>query len=96
MKNLVFASFECCICCLQNATCRFTRTTATSNLSLVWMKVILKFASLGRVLTLQNNNVIFFCYQIFCQPWSKKGNKRKGGKRKGDGTNTIWEGQRNT
>lgn len=34
-KNVVFTSFECCICCLQNVACKFTRTAATWKLSLV-------------------------------------------------------------
>ena len=82
IKNLLFASFECCICCLQNAGCRFTRTAATWKWLLVWVKLIWIFTSLGRVLTLWYNNVIFIYYQIFCWPWSEKGNERKGRRKK--------------
>lgn len=45
------------------------------------MKLI-GFASLERVLTLQYTHVIFFDYQIFCWPWSEKGNEEKGRKKK--------------
>ena len=77
MKTLVFALFECCICCFQNAACWFNKTTATWKLLLVWVNLILSVASLGRVLILQCSYIIFFYCQIFCRRWSEKGTERK-------------------
>ena len=54
---------------------------------------LISFASLGRVLTLQNTHVTFFDDQIFCWRWSEKDNKQKGRKKKEreDGASTTWE-----